>query len=287
MRYFRQLIGSFHRPDAYEAARTGQGWGLVYALFIVALTTLAGVLWLVAYFHSAVLLEQNGKPPLLKQMVTQIAQQWPEMMIEQDRIVMHGPTPMPYEIHVAGEIFGEEFSGAFITIDTTGKTTATNMQTPLLITATEIITKGNDSKRELRPLGELFKSAQQPLHIDEGVILHAADDLYDAIASSIWVLYAIMVPIIWGIFTGLFFIGRMVMLLGLGVIGLVLSRLGGRAMGYMESVRLASLAYTPVAVLSALGFAFALRTPSTLVLFALGTLMLFVGLHVTRQEPRA
>lgn len=286
-RFFTLFLGSFHSPETYAYARYAMpGWGMLYGLGVVALTTLVCVVWFGVVSYNLLLRGEDGQPSLFESTVAQVRAQWPEMKVENNTLTVYAP--QPHVINIEGTIFKEHFKSDFITIDTTGKVTPQTMKTPVLITRDSIITEKDSGKRkEIQSIGDVIKADKQPLLIDRQKIDQSARDLVEFVQGSAWKFYLLLMPFMWGIMTGAYFLARAIMLFAVGVVALILGNVGSPRMDYMQAVRLASVAYTPVAVIGTAAFLLTFHPLSTLLAFALGALMVFIALSVTKPEKAA
>lgn len=282
MRFFSTLFGSFHSPETYRTVRyEARGWGLFYAFLLVAITSLIGVLWLTFFLHKELLVAQDGQPPLADSLIMQVAEQMPEIRIENDTLEVIG-AEQPLTIYVHGSFAGYPFATDFITIDTSGKTNHRNMTTIMLVTAKEIISTTKEEQK-IRSISELTKNTEQPIHWTREDIENGAQTAVTMLHTNMWKVYLMFIPFLWAGICFVFFITRLVMLLALGVVAMMLGNIGRGTMEYMTAVRLASAAYTPVAVFNALAFVLAMQTANTLPLFGMGVLMLAAVIYVTHE----
>lgn len=285
MRFFSTLIGAFHSPQTYERARyTAQGWGLLYAFLLVLITTAISCLYLTYTLHQAMLAPRDGQTPFLDSMFTQISSQLPPLQLERDG-TLRVEGAQPVTIRLRGEIGGESFDTDFMTIDTTGATDHSSMETPVLITRTDIISRDNNGKIELHPLKQFSEKAESPITTrDLQDVLAKAGDFLRAHA---WKFYALVLPFVWLFISGIFYVMRIVMLMLLGLVALVAGKMGMGKITYASGVRLASVAYTPVAVFNTLAFLLVLDGASGFTLFVLGSALVVGTLWLTRLPATA
>lgn len=278
MGFWAKFSGAFHSPATYLHVRYQEkNWGLMYGLLVVALMTLIGCAWMFFMFQLMVLSPHNGQPPLLDRMVGQMSDQLPELKIE--RGVLSVNAPQPVTIYTQDNVDGTDVRGALVTIDTTGQVTYATMQTPILVTAHEIITRDRQGKVELHPITDLTDVVNKPVLTRDDVRGYLI-----GFAEGVHRYYLYGLPIIWGICCFVFFLGRAVMLLVLGVVGYMAGKVLQAPMNYMTGVRLAALAYTPLALFDTLAFVLVFKTASAFTMGALGAALTIGAVLIT--NPR-
>jgi len=285
MRFLPTLLGSFHSPATYENTRYhAQGWGLFYAFVLVMLTTAVSAIYLTYMMHTALLGQRDGKPPLLDNLFEQTARQLPPMQISPEG-TLTVEAEQPYYIVIEDEVAGEQFSTSMITIDTTGQVTHSNMDTPILITATDLITQKSNGEIELHPLSKFTEGATQP--ITTAQMQDVLGKAGDFLRQHAWKFYALVLPFLWGIVAGIFYVMRIVMLMAVGVVATIVGNVGPQKMEYSTAVRMASVAYTPVEVFNTVAFLTVMDGASVLTLFALGSLLVAGAIVLTNHKAAA
>jgi hypothetical protein len=248
MNFFNTIIGSFYSPAIYAQARTPQpGMKLLYSFLLVLLTSLVVVV--VGASKLDRLLMQpadDGQPPLLDRVVSDLAAQVPVMVLHDG--VLQVKEKQPYMMYV-NAFEPEEKSFALVTIDTTGATTVHNMQTPVLITAREVYFRGNNDTK-VYPLKQSADDTK-PLIINQAVATDAAQRGLQWLHQNIWKIYLGVGAIGWIGFALVAYLLRLVMLMALGLAGLLLSAIWKPTVDFSTAVRVAAVAYTPVAIFSA------------------------------------
>jgi len=279
MRFWPTFFGAFCSPETYAQARyRAQGWGFVYALKLVGISTLLGVCMLSFAFHHYVFSARNGQEPMIDRAIMQVAEQLPPFVLDQGTLKVAQEKPLI--ITIALDELGAPMR--LFTIDTTGNTTSANMPTYVLFTATHVISRRSDGTITERPLGELTRD--QP-HIEAQShedIMELAQVTIQSLHTHVWKLYGVLVPLTWLIMTVIFFITRVFMLLALGGAAMLLS-LHGRRLNYVDGVRVASVAYTPVSTFSAVAFMAGFTAIGPVALYAMGVLMVFCAISVTKD----
>jgi len=284
MKFWATFKGAFHSPATYFSVRYDQrGWGFGYAFILVALTTLAGTILLAGLFHNmAMTMREGNRAPLFDSVLQQIAQQWPAMTLQQGR--MQVDAEQPYLIRVREEFGKYGFNEPLITIDTTGSTTYSTMKTPVLVTQSEVITKKSNGETSIRALSDLVPDANRTYTRDD--IVTGADKVVRFVHDQVWKFYLIALPVIWVILTVAFYVSRIFMLLAVGLCGWIAANASQAPLRYVDAVRVASVAFTPVAVFNALAFLIVMDTASSLTLFSLGA-GLTVGVVLLTNPPKA
>jgi hypothetical protein len=289
MKFLPSFVGSFYDPATYERVRYSErGNGLLYAFTLVSITTFIACIMMLFYVHQVLLVGNNGKPPVFDDVVHQVAAQLPEMSLINGDLLTSGPQPL--KIYIDTTIDGLPIRGPVITIDTSGATSYKNMETPMLITKTETITRQDgdaqnpDGKNEIQSHKKIFGDETKVWHFTHDDFVVMADEFVQKVHSRIFIFYLIFGGFFYLFLTALFFLLRIVMLLALAVVAVIMGNASGRqAMEFSTGLRIASVAYTPVAICSGISFLWMLKSPSSPVLFALGALMLLFVISATRK----
>lgn len=247
MKFFRLLVGSFYSADVYKEVRKEASFCMGYSLLLVLLCTLITAFYYGQVFHREVFGAREGKAPFFDAMVQQIADQLPLMTYSEQKLVTQ--TPEATVITLSGELFGETFQGfELATIDTTGKTTHDNVQTPILITTNEVIFKG-DKETKIKSLSEFTKEAPGTLVINRALAQEMASQLNAWFHKSLPLIYFFFGGILWLIFALFAYVMRVLLLLLLGVAGLAMGAILKSPLEYGAAVSLAAVSFTPMALL--------------------------------------
>lgn len=279
MNVFKLIPASFHSVAAYRHMRQTANFGMGYALLMVAITTLAVVIYGANLFHQAILDSRDASSTsALEAMALQVADQVPTMTF--DKGVLVTQKPEIYTISIGDPLKKSSESEEVITIDTTGKTTIDNMQTPILITSKDVIID-NDRKKEVHSLSEFAKDQHGPMIINKSVAEDAARTLIAWLKDNALTLYLIFGGVMWCFAIIFFFILRMIMLFLLGLVGIAYAAIRNIELSYASAVALASLSYTPVLLLDTLLFMVDGKSPMALTLFFAGCVTLIFAIHVS------
>jgi hypothetical protein len=276
MRFFSTLIGSFHSAALYRTVRTNASFYMGYTLLVVLLCTLVLTVYFTAVVHRGIFVAKEGQPIPFDSLVNQIAEQLPVMTLKDDTLMTMDPEPTV--IRVSGELFGQAFTDVpLITIDTTGASTHSNMDTPILITSTEIMFEDSDEIK-VKKLSEFTKDAPETLVINRALSQEMAAMLIAGVHKHIMTFYLIVGGICWFFFAIVYYIMRICMLLALGLAGYVLGSIIKQRVSYAAAVSLAAVSYTPIALLEAGLLGFLGYSPHMLTLFGAGVVALFFAM---------
>lgn len=285
MRFIETFTGSFHSADTYHRARAARGFFMGYAALVVIICTLAVTLYFGGVIHREIFAARDGGTPVFDNVVRQIAQQIPLMTLKNGALISNSSEPTI--IKVSATLFGQSFTDeAVITIDTSGASTHTNMQTPLLITSTELIIKGEKESR-IQPLSKLTDQAPPTLLITRAVAMEAADSLIIAVHRSLAEFYIIFGIIAFLCFSIFMIVVRMLMLLALGLAGKIIATLTGNPLDYAAAVRLAAVSYTPLALLDTALFLGCNYAPHRLTLFLAGCVAIYAAIRASQASKPA
>lgn len=280
MNVFSIFAGSFHSAATYRAVRQSGGFFMGYALLIVAVCTLAVTVYYGNVLHRELFSPRDGKPALFDDVVTQIANQVPVMTWANGTLTSSEPAATV--IKISGTAFGESFTDeAFIAIDTSGKSTHENMETPILITAKELITK-TDKKTEIKSLPELMEKGPATMLINRAMAQDLALKLIDVIHENLTKIYVIVGGIMWFFIAITFYIMRIFMLLALGLVGMLIGNILNTPIKYASAVGLAAVSFTPIALLDTILFAGFHYPTRTIVIFAAGVVALFAAIKCSQ-----
>ena len=284
MNVFKTIIASFYSPVVYREARAPQqGMKLLYSLLVVVLTTAAITLAGIQFVHQHVMAGDATNRPMLDTLAMSFAEQVPVMVLSNGTLQVKAE--QPYTIYFDGSVVNLPSikKTPLITIDTTGKTTVHTMSTPILVTAHEIYTK-NNNKTEVHTFDDVGKKSAPPLIINRAMATDGAQRILDWTHKNAWKIYLAMGVPFWLVFVIIAYILRIIMLMALGLVALVAGKLWKPEITFATGVQIAAVAYTPVAVLETARLCLTAHSPSTLTLFALGALMVCVGVVVSRDS---
>ena len=278
MNVFQLFTGSFHSAAAYRHMRAKANFGMGYALFVVALMTLFVMLYYSLPIYNTAFMAQGDQPPLFDQLARQVADQAPVMTLKGDTLATK--TPDATIITINGHYGQEHFKVPFITVDTTGTTDTDNATTPILVTAKELLVRSKDTWKP-QPLSDFTKNGPGIILINHAV----ADELAEraiAYAHSHFFQYFIL---IWLFFIICLFVVSFFLLLVLGLIGLLISSFIKSPLSFGAAVGLASLSFTPVALLDAvLLTVFGYAAHAITLLFA-GSVTLYAAIKCSEPQP--
>ena len=284
MKFWPTFWGSLQSPETYRRVRyEAHGWGMGYALALVALSTLIGSIWLLFMAHLLLVSPRENAPSLLESLTAQIARQLPPMQAANGVLAVDAPQPVI--IRLRERVGSHGFDSPFITIDTTGRTTYDSMTTPMLITQRDIITKKSDGGNTIRTLGSLFPDKNRVY--TEADLREWLQGVPMALREHLGLFYLITLPVLWGILTAGFFISRAIMLLLIGGVVMLAGNAGPQKLPYMTGVRLSSVAYTPVALCNLLAFVLTFTTASSVTLFVLGSVLAIGAVWLTSPARAA
>ena len=269
MNVFQLFAGSFYSAAAYREMRAKANFGMGYALFIVAVSTLVVLLFYGAQAYNVLLLSHDGKPPMLDQMLQDIADQAPVMTLKGDTLATKNPEPTILTIH--GSFEGKAFDVPFATIDTTGKTDTSNAKTDILSTSKELLLTDHGTWKP-QPLTDFNREGPETIIINHTVASEMAASAANYVHNSIVQYFTV----IWFVFIACFFVVTFFFLLALGLLGLVIGSLIRSPLTF--SAALASLSFTPVALLDAVLLTCFGYAAHTLTLLAAGTVTLYAAI---------
>lgn len=294
MHFFKTLLGSFYSPAIYAALRKPEGsMKLGYSFLLVMLTSACIVIAGALALHHLAMQPRGEQPPLLDAVLHDLARQVPVMILKNGTLQVKEKQPytmyldMPERLGLAPATRAKKPAAAampmpFITIDTTGATDMHKMTTPVLVTAREIYVRSkNDTK--VYALEKINEKSTAPLIINRAMATDGAERLLHWLHKNSWKIALLFAIPAWIVMTLVTYLLRIIMLMALGLVGLVASRIWTPALSFAQSVRVAAVAYTPVAVLTTVTMCLDAHSPSTLTLFTLGGLMTCVGMVVSRE----
>lgn len=285
MNFFRTVIGSFHSAALYREVRAKNSFMVGYALLIVMLTTLVVVIAGTVYVHNHVFKEQDGHVSPFEDVVNQIASQIPVMTLKDNTLTTNEPGPFIIKLN-AQSLTGKSEEFSIAVIDTSGNAKYEEMTAPILVTNKDLIVK-SQRKTEFHSLSELTKGDPSAIIINRAVAEDMAKQLITYIHDNLTTLYLFLGAIVWFTFIIYMFVARLLMLLILGLVGLVFGSLTKQKIDYEQSVGLASISYTPIAILDTLLFVAFSSLTHFLTLLAAGSVALFVAMKCssTPNEP--
>ena len=279
MNFIRTIIGSFYSPAVYAQARAPQpGMNLLYSFLLVVLTSLILVIVGASKVDRLLLQSTDGTPPLLDRVANDLAAQVPVMVLQQGVLKVNATQPYVMNLHTG---HAQTPSFALITIDTTGATTVHNMKTPVLVTAREVYLRGNNDTK-VYPLKS--DDDAKPMIINQALAMDTTQRGLYWLHTNSWKIYLVAGAVAWIGFALVAYLLRLIMLMALGLAGLLLSNIWKPTVNFATAVRIAAIAYTPVAICSAAALCITGGEPKALALFALGVVMTAAALVVSREE---
>lgn len=283
MGFIGTFKGSFFSDALYRHVRYhGRGHGFIYALWLVAMQMLAGVVFITGLLLFGAVASDVNPIKLADAAIRQTAAQWPAMRVHADGTVdVHAQ--QPHHIVIDLSAFapkpGKELY-PFITIDTTGAVTASNFQAPILITRDTVVIR-DDKETKIRPLSEFTQGMKESRTITNPDARRMGEDLIAWVHAWGWLAYIVFAALLWAMMTALFFLMRLCMLFALGLAGKLIGEFFNKPVTYETATRMASVAYTPVAVLDMVALGLLGTHLSWLVLLLLGTSSLMLAFHAS------
>ena len=282
MRIFELFTGAFHSAATYREVRKAGDSLIGFALVIVASCMLSVTAYYGFILHREIFVAHGDSPALFDSVINQIATQTPLMTLKEGTLATQNPEATV--IKISGSAFNQTFTDvALITIDTTGKSTHETMKTPMLITAKEFIYK-SDKETKIQPLSELTKNGPSTILINRAVAEEMAKKLIDIAHNNLGKFYIIIGGITWFFLSIFAFIMRLFLLLALGLVGQLIGKLIRSPISYASALGLATLSYTPVALLDTalmLGFGY---SPHLLTLLIAATVALFAAIKCSDES---
>ena len=283
MNFFQMFTGSFHSAAVYREVRAKATFNMGYTALLVLFCTLLTTIYYGHLFHRELFVARDGKPALFDDVLTQIASQIPVMTYQNGKLVTNEPHATV--ITISGQIFGETFEKQpLITIDTTGQTTHENMQTAVLITSSDFVVK-TERETKIRPLSEYNDKNTTPLVINRAMAMDTAEKFIGGVHSILTQFYLLVGGVVWMMFAFVAYILRIIMLLGLGLIGTVIGAILKSPMSYGAAVSLAAVSFTPIALLETAVLVIAGYTVHTLTLLVAGSVALAAAIKVSTPAP--
>ncbi|MES2984867.1 MAG: DUF1189 family protein [Pseudomonadota bacterium] len=281
MRFFHTLVGSFHSAALYRQVRHEGRYNLGYALLLVLLCTLVMAVYFTSVVHREFFSSRDGMKPLFDDVIAQIAAQTPVMTYNNGQLKTQ--TDAVTTITINGTLFGEPFQDLpLITIDTTGASNHTNMKTPVLITESEFIAKSRDKKTEIRALKDVFAETK-PQVLNRAVAEDMAARFTQGVHERLGQIYFLLGGMLWLGFAFVSYILRVILLMALGVGGTLAGKLLRSPVNHGTAVGLASVSFTPVALLiSLLTMCFG-YSPHIITTFAAGLVALTAAIACSRE----
>lgn len=270
------FTGSFHSAAIYREVRKNGGFYMGYALLVVVITCLLVTMYFTGYVHREIFSARDGKAPFFDDMVRQITTQLPVMTLKNH--VLSSSETTPTIIRLSGTAFGLTFENVeAITIDTSGNTTYETMKTPMLITAHDVVMK-SENKTEIKSIAELTKDAPETMVLNRAMLDDLANTVITAVHQNLLSFYLVFGGITLFLVIIYMYVMRIIMLLLLGLAGLAIGSMLKTKLKYDTAVALASVSYTPIALLDAVLFALMHYPTSKMVLFLAGCVALFVAI---------
>lgn len=278
MNVFQLFLGSFYFSTAYRQMRASANFGMGYALFVVCITTLFVMLYYGAPLYVGTFMAHDDQPPLFDQIVHQVAEQAPVMTLKGDTLATKNPARTI--INIRGTYRDANFDEPVITIDTTGDTTTANAKTPVLVTAKELLILSGDEWKP-QPLSDFTKRGPDTIIINHAV----ADEMATYAISYIHDHLVGYYLILWFICVACLFVVSFFILLVLGFMGFVIGSLIKSPLSFGAAVGLASLSFTPVALLNVVLLTVFGYSAHTLTLLLAGTVTLYAAIKCSEPHP--
>ena len=281
MSFGKTFIAAFSSAETYRQARLRANYEMFYSFTLVVVSALLLVSYFIALAHGELFTARAGNPAVFDDVLHQIASQTPVMTLQNNQLITR--EPRSYTIHVHATVFGQTVAGPLATIDTTGATTHENMKTNILITAHDFVFRSKE-KTEIHSLADYAKKTSGTLVINRAMADDVAATIIRSVHHHLVKFYLIVGGISWFVFSLVLYVLRMAMVMVLGGIGLLISKLVKVPANYAATVSLAAISYTPVAVADLVLIMGFHRSAPTLALFAGGIAMLTAALIASRDE---
>ena len=282
MQFLDLFLGSFHSTAAYAHMRyERKGLGLAYNFMFVGLTTLIFAIYAMAMMNTTLFAARDGKKPLFDDLVLQVVEQLPEMVVKDGAVTVNAPQPHYIRLHI-DSLRGQRIEGTLLTIDTTGATTYQNMRTPMLLNRTELVTR-NRGETKIHAIREYADPAEPAINLDRAKIRQFGNDVIDWVHGHLIKLLLILGIALWIGLTLVLYLLRIFMTLVLGVGGLIIGSITKSPIDYATAIRLSALAYTPVAIADGIVLAMSGTGLPTWMLITLGLVMLHAAMGATRR----
>jgi len=285
MNPLRIFIGAFFCPATYRTAREPQQGLYLFYSFLLVLVTSAVIVIVGASFLQRMFFDpQDGKAPLVDQFILSQAQQMPVMTLQNGTLQVKAKQPYIVNITISKAGVGQSTDYPWATIDTTGATTMHNMATPVLIAAHEIYIKSDD-KAEVRvyPYEKITTKSSAPLIINRALVMDSAHRSLDWLHQNLWKLDLMIGIPMWLMFALVAYVLRLIMLMALALVGLIVSRILNLNLEFAPALRVAAVAYTPVAAFTTIALCLTAHAPGVWILLLLGSLMVTVGLIASQE----
>lgn len=284
MRFFRTVIESFYSAPLYRQVQMQAGHGFMYSLKLVFVTAILTALLYAPTaqrLHREVFIGTQGRPAVMDDVFAQIAAQTPLMMMYHHKLV--ADERRAHTIRLRAVINGEVLEGDMITVDTTGATTHTNMPTPVLITATDIITQEKNEAR-IKSFKEILPEDGKPIRITPEYVEAKLGHLSQLIKERLPAFYALIgvVALLVGVFA--MYLLRVFLLVVLALGGKLLAALLHVKIGFDGLMRLSAVSFTPVALLGAVITYVTAGSVSVLWILLCGWVMLAAAIAALREE---
>lgn len=277
MRFFTILFRSFYDLTLYHEVRSSwSGWALGITSLFFALLAAAGMTIGMVMLHQALLANQpDGKPGVMADALGQIANQWPDLRLENNRLSSNAPMPQVITIDV--RLFGERFHEDFLTIDTSGATTYETMKTPMLLTSSELIVEQRGERR-IRPLAEVFAETEQPKLLDRTFMQGMAAHLTGVAEADGWKILFSLGFFLWLFLVPALIFVRYLLVIPVAALGLIAAQIMRRPLSYEAAIRVIAVALLPVTLVDAATLFILGSGVSTIIkiLVALGVLILLL-----------
>lgn len=288
MGFFQTFLGSFYSDTLYRKLRMQRGSGLGYSILLVLLTLFIGCMLYAPDMnrvHRALFVGENGRLSAFDDVLRQIAAQTPNMVFE--NYTLKTVEPGEHVMHLSVDIMGEHVEGEAITIDTSGKTTYSNMKTPVLATANELIVK-TDKETKVRPYTELAKSQDPKVRyfIDKAEAKQVVQDFSKFIKENLSTFYLVIGGVLLLFAIGFLYVMRIFMVLLLALAGLLVANILRKKITFENAMLIAAVSYTPVAILELVITKATGGAVGPLILVICGIIM-FTAAFIASNEPEA
>ena len=281
MGFFALFTGSFSQAAAYRYMRhQAQGLGLRYSFILVALTCFLATLYAIGMIYGGLFSARGTQAPVFDQAMQQLAKQWPQMTLRNG--TLSTDAAQPYYVLLDVTVFGHRFAGRAITIDTREGVSHQGIQTPILVTATQVMVKDGENVRS-RSIMETFGDTPGTVIFNRHRIQVLADTIIKIAHAELSTWLGTLGLFLWAGLTMAFYIARLCLLLLLAGVGLMLASLQRTQLGFRAAMRLSALAITPVVVADAIALVCYRTMLPNLVLLGLGILMLSVAIRVSHE----
>lgn len=253
MKFFPTLIASFHSAALYRSLRHDGHYALGYSFKLVMLATLIVVISGAAMLHRYAFTARGAEPPRFDAAVHEIARQLPTMTLHHGVLKTDKAEATTIHLNIAAP--GEEPQPvAIAVIDTTGKTTPTKTDVPIVIDDSNIYITSKE-KTEIHPIRQLAENAPETLIINRALIDEQSAQLIAWTHASLGKIYFVFGGITWVLLVIVNYIGRLILLALLAGGACAIASARGKPLGFARAMAVAAVSFTPVAAIDTLSFA--------------------------------